>query len=712
MVQARLSQFKARQDANDLTLSRNNKSNAIEFKDNSGENTMYIADAQFNDKLGILSIIKQNGDILEVGGFLTQDQLGKGPRGERGINGKNGRDGRAGKDGGKGETGCPGEVGPKGKKGRHGIDGTDGPVGIPGKTGCEGPTGDPGQVGDKGDQGLKGELGRQGISCIAGPIGPQGPKPRSYAHIGEDEPGPEFNLWAVPFVDELPVLEDPDGLTINVNDISVSMVQVNGDKYGAVASHIIESIDGLRGNAVIEWSGDYENDGRISSTISPSGKNLELDVLAEIEKSKSLTVSGKATITVRDTYDDKTATKVVNYSFTGNNGQVVPQNLKGTAVDSTVIEGGMATFTLNLNQPAENDVLVTLSFTGATTRMSDNRSTSGIISAGESSISFTRETIYQGGIQDNNVIHGIFASSGISEETPGSMTGDVTITESINATTVSVSDKTLNETDGSKAYNVPVSLTSELEGSGSLDYELVDGTAVYNSEYNSTYGKTRTLNFSASYQTLNIPITVLGDNVNEGNTQFKIKFSNVSSNLNLNKNEITITIKEDDTFIGGGGGGCLLLGTPVDTPDGPVKAELLSVGDVVTSRFIKGMPDASQGEDYNHWSTSELEAAPATSRVEYIKIDKYHSLMTINDLMITPDHPILVRREGRIFWQPAGLVNEGDFVEVYNGWQEVRVARMQSGEFDVVTLDVEPHDVYYANGILVHNAENSLVNKD
>ena len=581
----------------------------------------------------------------------------------------------------------------------------------PGKTGCEGTTGDPGPVGDKGDKALKGELGKNRISCISGPIGPQGPKPRSYAYIGEDEPGAEFNIWAVPFVDEIPVLEDFDGITIIVNNIDVSLVQSNGDKYGAVAAHIIDDIKGLKGNAEITWDGDYANDSRISETLSANLKVLTLDALETIAKGSSKTITGKTTITVRDTYDDRTATKQLTYKFSGSNDQVVPQNLKGTAVDGSVVEGSSFAFTLNLDQAVNNDVLVTLSFQGATTRMADNRSTSGVIRAGESSISFIKEIIFIDGIQSLDEIEGHFTAAGVTEASTDSMIANLTIVESLDSTPVSINNKTFNETDASKTYNFPLTLTGELASNGSVDYEIVDGTAKLGDEFTSSYGRTRTLNFTSSYQTLNIPITVIGDNVNSGNTSFTIKFSNASANLGLSKTEATVIIKEDDTTIGGGGGGCVLLGTPIDTPEGPVKAELLAVGDAVTSRFIKGMPDASKGNEYNYWSTGELDASPAVSRIEYVKIDTYHTLITINKLMLTPDHPVLVLRAGRISWLSAGFVEEGDFVEKYGGWEKVTTVRMQTGKFDVVTLDVEPYDVYYANGILVHNAENTSIIK-
>lgn len=711
MVDTRLSQFRAGPDAHSLTVGRNTKSNSVQFVDNSVENTKYLADAQFNSKLGILSIIKQNGDLLEIGGFLTQDQLGTGDRGERGVRGKDAHNGRDGKDGKQGDTGCQGEPGPAGIKGRHGRDGTDGPVGIPGKTGCEGPTGDPGQVGDKGDQGLKGELGKNGISCISGPIGPQGPKPRSYAYIGEDEPGPEYNIWAVPFVDEIPVLEDTDGITIVANNIDVTLVQSNGDKYSAIAAHIIEDIKGLKGNAEITWEGDYSTDSRIGSTVSANLRSLTLDALETISKGASKSITGKTTITVRDTYDDRTASKQLTYKFSGSNDQVVPQNLKGTAVDGSTLEGSTFAFTLNLDQAVENDVLVNLSFQGATTRMADSRSTSGVIKKGESSISFLKEIIFIDGIQDLDEIEGHFTASGVTEATTGSMVANLEIVESVDSTPVSINNKTFNETDSNKLYNFPLTLTAELSGSASVEYEIVDGTASLGSEFTSSYGRTRTLNFSTSFQTLNIPITVIGDNTNSGNKSFTIKFSNASSNLTLSKTEATVTIKEDDISVGGGGG-CILLGTPVDTPDGPIKAELLAVGDEVTSRFIKGMPDASLGDEYNYWSTGKLEASPAVSRVEHVKVDTYHTLMTINKLMLTPDHPILIMREGRISWLSAGLIEEGDFMEKYGGWEKVTTVRMQTGKFDVVTLDVEPYDVYYANGILVHNAENTVIIKN
>ena len=239
MTDVNLKLFTASGDQESRTLGRDVKGNKVNFTPDANEASKYINDVQFNSKTGTLSIIKLNGEILEITGFLTQDQLGKGERGTRGRQGKEGDDARPGKEGREGDEGCQGNEGKAGPNGKEGRDGGNGPVGIPGKTGCDGLTGDPGLEGIEGDKGFQGELGRKGIDCIFGKIGPIGPKPKATAWIGETEPTDDYVIWAFPFSGDVPVLEDPGALAIVANNIDQTLVQTSGNTYTSKGNIVI-----------------------------------------------------------------------------------------------------------------------------------------------------------------------------------------------------------------------------------------------------------------------------------------------------------------------------------------------------------------------------------------------------------------------------------------------------------------------------------------
>ena len=107
----------------------------------------------------------------------------QGPQGKQGIQGEKGDTGDTGAQGPKGEKGDTGATGPQGiqgPKGEQGVQGEQGPQGkqgiqgLPGEKGDTGPIGPTGPKGDTGPQGVQGEQGPQGVQGIQGPKGDTG----------------------------------------------------------------------------------------------------------------------------------------------------------------------------------------------------------------------------------------------------------------------------------------------------------------------------------------------------------------------------------------------------------------------------------------------------------------------------------------------------------------------------------------------------------
>ena len=98
-----------------------------------------------------------------------------GPIGPAGPAGPTGPTGAAGATGPQGDTGATGPQGIQGIQGIQGDTGPTGPAGAIGATGPQGPQGDLGPTGPQGVQGIQGLQGIQGDTGSAGATGPTGP---------------------------------------------------------------------------------------------------------------------------------------------------------------------------------------------------------------------------------------------------------------------------------------------------------------------------------------------------------------------------------------------------------------------------------------------------------------------------------------------------------------------------------------------------------
>lgn len=121
----------------------------------------------FDDSNGTLQLLMEDGETLNISGFMTQSNIG---------------------------VGATGPTGPTGAPGADGLIGGQGPQGPPG---CEGPAGPIGRTGQPGQTGLPGERGPAGP---IGPTGPQGPPGVLNVFIQSDDPGAvgAGSLWVKP----------------------------------------------------------------------------------------------------------------------------------------------------------------------------------------------------------------------------------------------------------------------------------------------------------------------------------------------------------------------------------------------------------------------------------------------------------------------------------------------------------------------------------
>ena len=154
------------------------------------------------------------------------------------------------------------------------------------------------------------------------------------------------------------------------------------------------------------------------------------------------------------------------------------------------------------------------------------------------------------------------------------------------------------------------------------------------------------------------------------------------------------------------------------------KAQIsMSVGDKVLSANITGLPDSDTASEYLLWeytgsditsqltlATSSVSAVGSGSYIQWVSIQAENGLD--NPVTMTPSHTILTwsgssyPHTGSWFFESAGDVVAGNkflssSLEVIDvtSWQFASASVSQS----FYRSNIEPHDVYFVDGILVHN---------
>ena len=163
---------------------------------------------------------------------------------------------------------------------------------------------------------------------------------------------------------------------------------------------------------------------------------------------------------------------------------------------------------------------------------------------------------------------------------------------------------------------------------------------------------------------------------------------------------------------------CFLPGTMIKMADGTEKdIEDITVGDEVLSSTIPNLPDEDLG--YNEWKTftstddmSNLEVSSATvEKMFYDYMEGYWNIngYDLNDynefqINVTAEHDFWSYRDEIWSWRKPTELRVGDHLLDFSGnLVKVDFLNYVSLEVEVINFDVEPLDIYYAGGLLVHN---------
>ena len=177
---------------------------------------------------------------------------------------------------------------------------------------------------------------------------------------------------------------------------------------------------------------------------------------------------------------------------------------------------------------------------------------------------------------------------------------------------------------------------------------------------------------------------------------------------------ITKTVEIQDTY-GGLAIACFLPGTLILMSDGTSKPiEDVDVGNEVMSLDLPGLPDEDLG--YLEWKSftmrpmdnlgEVIERYKKTANVEHLFYDYMDGYYSINNgyLKVTREHDLFVYHTGKWRWVTPNEISTDMKLFGYEG-EVINIDSVEwiEGEVEVVNFDVEPLDVYFAGGVLVHN---------
>ncbi|SHN40377.1 immunoglobulin-like domain-containing protein, partial [Rhizobacter sp. OV335] len=197
---------------------------------------------------------------------------------------------------------------------------------------------------------------------------------------------------------------------------------------------------------------------------------------------------------------------------------------------STVTEGGSATYTLTLSNPASSAVTVTLNYAGTASNGTDYTGVTTVtIPAGASSANFSVATAADGRDEPNESIVvsiGTVSGGGFEAIAPHGTNNTLTtsLVDNDPTPTLSINNVTVNEAAGTATFTVTLSAASGQ--AVSVNYGTSNGTATAGSDYTAATG---TLNFAAGSTVQTITVPIANDTTAEATETFNVTLSGATN---------------------------------------------------------------------------------------------------------------------------------------------------------------------------------------
>lgn len=159
------------------------------------------------------------------------------------------------------------------------------------------------------------------------------------------------------------------------------------------------------------------------------------------------------------------------------------------------------------------------------------------------------------------------------------------------------------------------------------------------------------------------------------------------------------------------GSGCFSIDTPISMADGSLKnIEDVNISEKILSLTIPTMPlDFDDEDTWKDWETNTISGSEfTTSTVKEIYFDWYENYYILNDrIKVTFEHPFFVKHDSKYeFVKTEDLIIGDEILTDTSGsftFESITSKELIEEELETVNLNVEPSDVYFAGGVLVHN---------
>ncbi len=210
---------------------------------------------------------------------------------------------------------------------------------------------------------------------------------------------------------------------------------------------------------------------------------------------------------------------------------VTPPPLRGAldiSGDTSVDEGGAATYTLRVSEAPKTPLVITISIGHITTESGDliSRTMTVTIPAGSKSVSFSidnnLDTIYEG---DENYRVSILSTSGgdYNQLTIGNDTVITTINDAQPIPSLTINDQSINEQDGTMTFTVTLSGVTERDVT--FDYVSANNSATSGADYSPVSGS-KTI--PAGSTSIMITVPIHDDTIADNGETYNITLSNPS----------------------------------------------------------------------------------------------------------------------------------------------------------------------------------------
>jgi hypothetical protein len=145
-------------------------------------------------------------------------------------------------------------------------------------------------------------------------------------------------------------------------------------------------------------------------------------------------------------------------------------------------------------------------------------------------------------------------------------------------------------------------------------------------------------------------------------------------------------------------------------PEGLILAHNLSVGDVLYSANIEGIDVSNTAilEYLQNWSSNSAEISQdaETTIVAMAARISDEGAIVINGNKYSRQHFVLIKRNGEMQFQPAADVLQTDliFSPAESDWVEIVDYKITDQKELLISIDVEPYDIYFTDNALVHDS--------